>query len=809
MVLVVRGLSIGEFAQYSVLIAFVEIGVALSGFGIAQVVLRYVPKLYVGQQPDVLEKLLARLITIRSLSLTFFLALGFLLSPWIVEWVGLQGALGAFKVFLLIVFFRGTAYLLSQILESTLHQGWTQVAFSVSSAVKLIGTTFFLWSNSITLLAIIWLEALADLLAVAVLSLGVVRGGLMGQTVGARDDKAHRAWFAHNTGALVRFAAAGYLQHLAILPYGGHTNRLVGGATLSTLGMANFGFAQALYEYVKRYLPAQLLMGTVRPLVIARYEQTGDFAGAVRTCSQIMQINVVFCGLIAVAASVGGGKAFWFLSSGKYTQEALQIFLALIVVLVLETHRQQIDLLIQISRRYEDLIGSNAVVSASVLLAVGLVSFMGGSAFPLANALGLAGANWMALSRMQKRGFQSEYDWASSACVAFGSLVSISTGLGLLQLGVHWLAATVTACCAFTAIAYFFLSDLIRSFWKNTTSGTTVPVLSQAAATDVTLPVRVAFGVLSSKHSVACVEQIADAVFPHPVYVHHDFTKVPNWATNRNNVHVLLDPVQTAWGDWSLVAATLRLMEEAALDTRNTHFQLLSESCMPVRPINEFVCYLEQERPDFMVAMSGLNNIGILRSHGWRYLCVKGIFRRLFRKLSVTYYPWSHRQVVSGVNVNVINESEKAPWQRWLVDQLMKMTLLRLESSLGGAHGCTMAVGSQWLGMSMQGARYILKLRNESPAFMQHFQSAHIPDESFFQTIVMTLHRANPDLRLADSNHALFWFGNGTGPDEIGEKVFLDIAASGKFFARKFPLDPDSSVRRVFLRANERQHETR
>lgn len=39
-----------------------------------------------------------------------------------------------------------------------------------------------------------------------------------------------------------------YLQHLAILPYGGNMNRLVGGNLFGDLVMASFGFAQSLYE---------------------------------------------------------------------------------------------------------------------------------------------------------------------------------------------------------------------------------------------------------------------------------------------------------------------------------------------------------------------------------------------------------------------------------------------------------------------------------------------------------------------------------------------------------------------------------
>lgn len=46
---------------------------------------------------------------------------------------------------------------------------------------------------------------------------------------------------------------------------------------------------------------------------------------------------------------------------------------------------------------------------------------------------------------------------------------------------------------------------------------------------------------------------------------------------------------ETAWGDVSLVRATLRLLQAAVEGSVATHFALVSESCVPVRPLNELL----------------------------------------------------------------------------------------------------------------------------------------------------------------------------------------------------------------------------
>lgn len=48
--------------------------------------------------------------------------------------------------------------------------------------------------------------------------------------------------------------------------------------------------------------------------------------------------------------------------------------------------------------------------------------------------------------------------------------------------------------------------------------------------------------------------------------------------------HLISEQVETSWADISLVQATLELLKAALEDSDATHFMLLSESCVPVRP---------------------------------------------------------------------------------------------------------------------------------------------------------------------------------------------------------------------------------
>jgi O-antigen/teichoic acid export membrane protein len=66
MVLVIRLLSIQEFANYSVLISLIEVTTALSGLGLAHALLRYVPELYVKHYKTALRQFVLGAFSLRT-----------------------------------------------------------------------------------------------------------------------------------------------------------------------------------------------------------------------------------------------------------------------------------------------------------------------------------------------------------------------------------------------------------------------------------------------------------------------------------------------------------------------------------------------------------------------------------------------------------------------------------------------------------------------------------------------------------------------------------------------------------------------
>jgi len=85
---------------------------------------------------------------------------------------------------------------------------------------------------------------------------------------------------------------------------------------------------------------------------------------------------------------------------------------------------------------------------------------------------------------------------------------------------------------------------------------------------------RIIFGILSSNNTADVIQQIINAIGPdHTVIIHHDFSKQPEFEVTGSDVHIIENYVKTSWGDWSLVEATIRLMEAALTKGKFDYFQ--------------------------------------------------------------------------------------------------------------------------------------------------------------------------------------------------------------------------------------------
>lgn len=473
-ILVVRGLPVAEFASYSVLVALVEVFTAVSGLGLAHVILRYVPELYATHRAKSLRVVIFTTTGIRSTVLFGALLLSYYLSAVLARWLNLGTAQQAFELFLLVVALRSTSHFLSQILESALHQGLTQLAFSVAAVGRFVGMVWLFQDSHVNLIAVITLEALCDAASCAILTAGLMKVLTNDETekglnTNLSTDDAN--WWLVNRLDVSKFAVSAYLQHLATMPFGANTNRLVGGVMFGDKLMASFGFAISMYEYIKRYLPTQLLIGLIRPVVVARFATNRSFATAGHLCDRALHVNlIVIFGAMALLL-VAGTESMLLMSAQKYGTESVWLLLALLFLLALETQRLILELLTQMVAQYRLMISGNLLLSSSVLLGIVAFPTFGALAFPLANAVALSLANLWLARRLRGLGHHYNRQWRGPMVSA--SIMVIATCIGLLFKwgSADWVMAAVITGSIYLALVFWlqrkdlflFISELVGS----------------------------------------------------------------------------------------------------------------------------------------------------------------------------------------------------------------------------------------------------------------------------------------------------------------------------------------------------------
>lgn len=799
MLLVVRALSIDYFAAYTVLIALVDTITIVSGLGIAQALLRYVPVLYARHFQRSLKAFLVQLMCIRTAFLMLVVGLIYLSASFLAPFIGLTNYVPIFQLFLLVILLRSSVFFISQILESTLHQGIAQIGFSTAAIIRLIGMVYLINQGDVHLNQVVWVEIVGELASVIIMLYGlleVVSTQKKEDLIVTDNGK----WLAENKKAVAHFSITAYMQHLTLLPYGANTNRIIGGSLLSVSALAAYGFAFTLYDYIKRYLPTYLLSGLIRPVIVARFSEHRNFSTAAKLCSQVLQINFVLIAAILTMLSVGGQEMLMAVSAGKYGYQSLILLFAMLAILLLETQRQQLDLLVQLIERNQFLISSNLFLSSSVLIAIGLIPKLGAVAFPIANALGLFLANHRVITRLKSIDCAFENDWFSTARTASIALIAVAVGWLVKLYGMSWICAVLMALAVYSGFTYLFCKNYLKGF-LNDIFAKAMPLPAIDAPTTCNQP-KIAFGVLSSKQSQAAIDEIAGLVSPHPVYVHHDFTKQPNFAPSADNVIVLTKPTQTAWGDWSLVEASYILLQTALKDESVTHFQLLSEACLPIKSIKSFEDYLISQQPDAMIDLLSLDDLDARYSHGWRYFYTNKWLMNFNRRFSVLM--WSQQKsfsTKSSVNLTLARQTGSIFQPIILFFGRVYFAILsRLSTEALNTQGLQqLAIGGQWFCVNRRTMLWLMHARNHYVTLTSHYQQCPIPDESYVHTLIQHAKLSGIDLTVYPSNHALFWHNNDTGPDALSEKDCNALFNSNKFFARKFSLDQDDVVRKKIM----------
>ena len=225
---------------------------------------------------------------------------------------------------------------------------------------------------------------------------------------------------------------------------------------------------------------------------------------------------------------------------------------------------------------------------------------------------------------------------------------------------------------------------------------------------------RIAFLLLCHKRPDRVLEQVRILTEAGDfVAVHCDLNAGPAFSREiraglaGNPRAVMADQVRCGWGEWSLVQATLNMARSALHAFPDaTHFLLMSGDCMPIKPATHIRATLEQVGKDWIEHADFFEDEWIRTGLREERL----IYRHHFNERS---------------------QRRRFYWMLALQRQF------KLERRL--PPGLKIRIGSQWWALRRRTIELILKFCGDRPDVVRFFRTTWIPDETFFQTLVMHL----------------------------------------------------------------------
>ena len=185
-----------------------------------------------------------------------------------------------------------------------------------------------------------------------------------------------------------------------------------------------------------------------------------------------------------------------------------------------------------------------------------------------------------------------------------------------------------------------------------------------------------------------------------------DFATIKNALKDNPNV-CFATRVKCGWGEWSLVQGSLNALRLGHKKfPEATHFYMLSGDCMPIKPIKHMHWFLDDSGKDYI----------------------------------------DHHDFFESDWIKVGLKEERLIYRHWFNERANKAlfyasvkTQRALGLKRGLPEGLQMMVGSQWWCLRRTTISKLLKFLTERPDIPKFFKTTWIPDETFFQTLVMHL----------------------------------------------------------------------
>lgn len=303
---------------------------------------------------------------------------------------------------------------------------------------------------------------------------------------------------------------------------------------------------------------------------------------------------------------------------------------------------------------------------------------------------------------------------------------------------------------------------------------------------------KVVFLVMSAVSKPGTVDQLAHALAPHLVLVHHDFSQTPSFPLTAPNVRFVPDPRRTGWANFGFVEGIFHSLRYAMENLDFDYLQLLSPTCLPIKPIRKFEEHVSGSAEAHFDCIDLLGDRDALMWVGYRALTPEGSFRhRVARFLATAYFGDSTgRRDEAGIWLRSGAGKGVMPWIALAcAEALSRPWIGRHIFDKSFAPYC----GTTWFGARRHVVGAMVEMFSR-PAVHDYFSRLHISDEFLIPTLLMQL-----GLSKGPMNHCIQTY-NEAHPGQFHEEHLEQLRNSPAYFARKFADNPFAPVRARVLR---------
>lgn len=303
---------------------------------------------------------------------------------------------------------------------------------------------------------------------------------------------------------------------------------------------------------------------------------------------------------------------------------------------------------------------------------------------------------------------------------------------------------------------------------------------------------RIVFVVMSAVSKPQTVDQLALALAPHTVLVHHDFSQTPRFTLMAPNVRLVPQPRRTGWAFFGFTEGIFHSLRHALAHLDFDYLQLLSPTCLPIKPMAAFEARADGAAQAHFDCIDLLADHDALLSVGYRAFTPEGTWRHraIRRAVSLYFGDSAGRRDEAGIWLRTGGGKGPAAWPAiMLVRALRQPALGRHPFDPKAFHPY---YGSPWFGARRDIVAGLVGLF-ERPGVRDYFSRLRIAEEFLFSTLLMQLVQVKGTM----SHEIKRYEGAHAGCFELADLPLL--RASTAFFGRKFPDDALAPLRHQVL----------